>query len=106
MVDRDHILRVLRSSYGDFNTTLDNQYSNTIVNEISDNKTNVIREWLTYHQVILELKKTDTTVAKAKEIQYRITDGEHPKNVCLDVIKELTDSNSELKRLFTKINNF
>jgi|APGre2960657404_1045060.scaffolds.fasta_scaffold418911_1 hypothetical protein len=106
MVDRNHILTVLRSTYGDFNTQLEHQYSDRIIAEISENKVNSVRQWLTYHQVILELKSNLDTLNKSKELQYRISDGENPKSACMKIISEINDCNSELKRLYEKINNF
>jgi hypothetical protein len=106
MVDRDHILAVLRSTYGDFNTKLEHQYSDAIITEISENTVNTVRQWLTYHQVILELKKNADTLNKSKELQYRLSDGENPKKACMKIISEITNCNPELKRLYDKINNF
>ena len=106
MVDKIHILEVLRSSYGNFDTRLECQYSETIIGEISKNKVSTVREWLTYHQVIIELKKTSDTLKESKELQYRISDGEHPKTVCLHVLSSLKSTNAELVRLYEKIQNF
>jgi len=106
MIDRNHILTVLRSTYGDFNSQLEHQYSDTLISEISENKVSTVREWLTYHQVILELKNSPDTLNKSKELQYRISDGENPKSACMKIISEIKDCNPELKRLYEKINNF
>ncbi len=106
MVDKTHILEILRASYGNFDTKLECQYSETIVDEIANNKVSTVREWLTYHQVIIELKKTSDTLKEAKELQYRISDGEYPKTVCLDVLSSLKSTNAELVRLYEKIQNF
>jgi hypothetical protein len=103
---RDKIKNLLRKNYGEFNTLLENQYEETITeNLISENKIN--REaWATYNQVILELKHTLKDINKVKELQYKLTDGDTSKTVVIEVIKDVKEYSPELNRLYHKIKNF
>ena len=72
------------------NTTLDKAYSkhiNTILNTLDDEKET---RWETYNIIIQELinqGKGDYF----KEIKYRLTDGEDPNEVLLDIVEREVD---------------
>jgi len=100
------IRKALRESYGDFNTNLEGMYRDKItealLNETLPNK----KEWVTYNQVILELKHNIKDNLLVRELLYRLTDIEDPNNACIEVIKEVKTRTPELERLYFKIMNF
>lgn len=100
------IREILKDTYGDFSTVLEVQYENVMLQKLSSKNRNRVREWLTYNQVILELRDNLKNSLKTKELQYRLTDGENPNMACLDVMGELKNESPELTRLYEKIMNF
>lgn len=103
---RDRIKFHLRQSYGDFNTILENQYNNLLTEHLLNNDKNGREVWLTYNQVILELKHSLKNVLKVQELQYRLTDGEYSKDSVIKIIEEVKTTSPELNRLYYKIKNF
>ena len=106
MTVKSKIRKMLKEHYGEFSTTLEHQYEtklteNLIVGDIEKKKA-----WLTYNQVILELKNTLKDMLKVKELQYKLTENIDPNEVCIEVIEKLIDTNPELERLYYKIRNF
>ncbi len=100
------IRQVLRESYGDFNTNLEGQYRDRLTEALLyENLTNK-KEWVTYNQVILELKHNVKDNLLVRELLYRLTDIEDPNNACISVIKEVKTKTPELERLYYKIMNF
>jgi hypothetical protein len=101
------IKRVLNEHYGDFNTTLELDYENIIadrlLNEVTYDKK---LEWATYNQVVLELKHNLNDYQLVSELQYRLSDLEHPKRVCMEVITNSKTVTPELQRLYEKIVTF
>ncbi len=103
---KSKIRKVLNENYGDFDTDLEHQYEtklteNLIVGDIEKKK-----EWITYNQVILELKHSLKNTLKVKELQYKLTENANPNEVCIEVIEELKNQSPELERLYYKIRNF
>lgn len=100
------IKETLRESYGEFETYLEHQYENKITeNLISGNFKNK-QAWVTYNQVIIELKNNLKDMLKVKELQYKLTESINPNEVCIEVIEDLKDKSPELERLYNKIRNF
>lgn len=100
------IRRVLNEHYGEFNTELEHQYElklteNLIVGDIHNKKA-----WLTYNQVVLELKHSLKDMLKVKELQYKLTENINPNEVCIEVMEAVKDRSPELERLYYKIRNF
>ena len=100
------IRRVLKEQYGNFDTELEHQYEvklteNLIVGDIDKKKA-----WLTYNQVILELKHSLNDMLKVKELQYKLTENADPNEVCIEVMEAVKDRSPELERLYYKIRNF
>lgn len=96
---------VLREHYGEFNTYLEHQYEdmlteNLIVGDMEDKKA-----WMTYNQVILELKNTLKDMLKVKELQYKLTENLDPNEVCIEVLESVRTKSPELQRLYDKIRN-
>lgn len=107
MVDlTNKISTVLREYYGNFDTELELQYEEKLVNSIKLLDFDKKREWATYNQVVLELKHSLKQHQLVKELQYRLSDKENPREVCLEVIAGVENLSPELVRLHTKITSF
>lgn len=97
---------VLKEHYGEFDTLLEHQYEtklteNLIVGDIEKKKA-----WITYNQVILELKNSLKDMLRVKELQYKLTENINPNDVCIEVMEDVKDRTPELERLYYKIINF
>ena len=103
---RVKIRKVLRESYGDFNTDLEGEYRDRITEALLHEDISNKKEWVTYNQVILELKHNIKDNLLVRELLYRLTDKEDPTNACIEVIKEVKERTPELERLYYKIMNF
>ena len=65
------------------------------------------RKWITYNQVLLELKHNIKDMLKVKELQYKLTEeNTNPRISCIDVLDSLKNRSDELERLYNKIRNF
>jgi len=100
------IRQVLKESYGDFDSYLEHKYEDKLTETLIIGNKEKKREWLTYNQVVLELKHTLKDMLKVKELQYKLTENEDPTQVCIEVIEEVKDMSPELERLYYKIRNF
>lgn len=96
----------LREQYGDFNTNLEHEYETKLTENLAIGDIDNKRAWLTYNQVILELKHTLKNMLKVKELQYKLTDDVNPNEVCISVIEDVKTQTPELERLYNKIANF
>ena len=100
------IRKALTEHYGEFNSTLEYQYESKLTESLIDGDIEKKKAWLTYNQVILELKNTLKDMLKVKELQYKLTESINPNEVCIEVIEEVKDRSPELERLYYKIRNF
>lgn len=100
------IRQALRESYGDFNTNLEGEYRDRITEALLHETLSNKKEWVTYNQVILELKHNVKDNLLVRELLYRLTDIEDPNNACISVIREVKTKTPELERLYYKIMNF
>lgn len=96
----------LESEYGKFRTHLEHLYEDKVVEVLVNEDIKNKRAWLTYNQVILELKHSIKDNLKVKELQYKLTDNLDPNKVCIEVIKDVKHRSPELERLYYKIINF
>lgn len=103
---KDKIRQVLREHYGSFDTVLEHHYEEKITNELIEGDYEIRKAWVTYNQVILELKNTLKDMLKVKELQYKLTEDGDPTSVCIEVIKDIKDRTPELTRLYEKIKTF
>ena len=104
---REKIQNMLREQYGEFDTYLELVYEKQLLENVSTtNHRKQVRAWLTYNQVILELKHNIKDSLKLRELQYRLTDNENPSEVCLEVLGGLKETHPEIERLYYKIMNF
>lgn len=100
---RTRIQRILREAYGSFDSFLENEYSNHLTKKLINDDKN---KWITYNQVILELKHNIKDSLRVKELQYKLTDIDYnPNEVCIKIL-ETIELNPELERLYHKIRNF
>ena len=100
------IRKVLGEYYGNFNTVLEHQYEVKLTENLIVGNFEKKREWITYNQVILELKYSLKDMLKVKELQYKLTDNLNPNEVCIEVMENVKDRSPELERLYYKIKNF
>jgi len=100
------IRKELRERYGNFTTYLEHKYETKLVDTLVECGDKDRQAWATYNQVILELKHSLKNNLKVNELQYKLTDGDDPKQVCIEVMDVLTEKNPELERLYYKIKNF
>ena len=103
---KDKIKEVLTQVYGRFESNLEHQYEIRITEALLNDDMEVKKEWVTYNQVILELKHNLKEILKVKELQYKLTDETNPNIACMGVIEEIIDRSPELERLYHKIKNF
>lgn len=100
------IREVLNEYNGLFSTALEMQYESKLVDSLMRESYDMKHEWATFNQVVIELKNNLHEHQLAKELQYRLSDYESPKNACIDVISHTKSVSPELQRLYEKIQNF
>lgn len=100
------IRKALRESYGDFKTELESQYQDRLTEALLQEDLSNKHEWVTYNQVILELKHNIKDQLRVRELLYKLTDNGEPNKACIEVIKEVKFRTPELDRLYFKIMNF
>ena len=96
----------LREQYGDFETNLEHEYETKLTENLFVGDIEKKRAWLTYNQVILELKHALKNTLKVRELQYKLTDDSIPNEVCISVLEDVKNQTAELERLYIKITNF
>lgn len=106
MVLKGKIRQVLREHYGEFNTVLEHDYERKVTDYLFEGDNDIKHAWVTYNQVILELKNTLKDMLKVKELQYKLTEDTNPNNVCIEVIEDIKHKTPELTRLYEKIKSF
>jgi hypothetical protein len=99
------IKSLLREHYGSFDTYLEHKYENTITENLMTGTTKIRQAWVTYNQVVLELKNSLKNTLKVKELQYKLTENSDPNEMCIEVITDVKDTTPELQRLYEKIKN-
>ncbi len=100
------IRTLLRENYGDFQSDLEVSYENKLTENLILGDIENKQAWLTYNQVILELKYSLKDMLKVKELLYKLTDTGNPNEICIQVIEEVKNQSPELERLYYKISNF
>ncbi len=103
---RDRIKTVLREHYGEFDSYLEHKYETRLTETLIGGKLEDKRAWMTYNQVMLELKYSLKDQLKVKELQYKLTEDINPNEVCIEVIGNIKYLTPELERLYFKILNF
>ncbi|MES2212981.1 MAG: hypothetical protein V4490_07585 [Pseudomonadota bacterium] len=100
------IRKLLREHYGKVETYLEHAYEDTLTENLIRGDIEKKKAWITYNQVILELKYSLKDMLKVKELQYKLTETTNPNEVCIQVIEDVKDRSPELERLYYKITNF
>ena len=103
---RDKIRVKLREAYGGVETYLENTYEEHLTENIYISTVDNKKKWMTYNQVILELKHNLKDMLRVKELQYKLTETKNPSNTCIEVLNSLSNLTPELDRLYNKIRNF
>lgn len=106
MDQKDKIRFVLREHYGRFESVLEHQYEDAITNKLFNGTTKDKEEWITYNQVILELKHSLKNILLVKEVQYKLTDNGESNKSIIETIERVKTLTPELERLYNKIINF
>lgn len=96
----------LREVYGTFDTYLEIEYENLIIEKLLSGNWNHKQEWATYNQLVLELKNNIKNMIKVRELQYNLTEDVLSKSRCLTIIEDIKNDSPELTRLYEKISNF
>lgn len=89
-----------------FNSYLEHEYEKKITENLINGDLKLKKEWVTYNQVILELKHNIKDALRVKELQYRLTDNGLPSRACIEVIDNVKLLTPELHRLYEKIIKF
>ena len=97
---------VLREHYGEFNTYLEHEYENKLTENLIIGNMYDKKVWMTYNQVILELKNTLKDMLEVKELQYKLTENLDPNESCIEFLENIRSKSPELERLYDKIRNF
>jgi len=97
------IRKILREHYGEFETYLEHKYEEVLTENLITGSTKIKNAWVTYNQVVLELKNSIKNTLKLKELQYKLTEDSNPSEMCIEVISDIKDLSPELKRLYEKI---
>lgn len=100
------IREVLKKHYGDFETHLEHVYEQKITESLATGNMYDKKVWITYNQVVLELKHSIKDSLALKELQYKLTDNLDPNAVCIEVLNKVKHRSPELQRLYEKIKNF
>ena len=96
----------LRKRYGEFDTLLEHQYEKVITEKLFEGPIKDRKEWVTYNQVILEIKHTLKDMTKVKELLYKLSDNSEPNKVIIETIEDIKTFTPELERLYFKVKNF
>jgi len=96
----------LINHYGEFETILEHQYGDKITEKLSHGSLASKKAWITYNQVILELKHSLKDMLRVKELQYKLTDDGDLNNIVIEAIENVKNFTPELERLYYKIKNF
>lgn len=106
-MDVKHKIRLeLRKHYGEFETILEHQYEDKLTQNLIEGSLKKRKAWATYNQVVLELKHSLKDILRVKELQYKLTDDDNPKEVIIEFIEGIEKYTPELERLYYKIRNF
>lgn len=82
-------------------TDLDKEYNKYLIGIMQDIDDEGLFRWETYNVIMEELLNMDLETV-FNEVKYRLTDGDNPNEVMLDVITRVSDSPSGLLWLMKK----
>jgi hypothetical protein len=100
------IRSTLKENYGDFVSDLEIEYENKVTEKLLNGDLKDREIWLTYNQVVLELKHNLRDTISTKELLYKLTDDDvEYSEVCVEKISSLIVKSEELERLYYKLKN-
>lgn len=102
---KSKIRLLLKEQYGEFNSFLEIEYQDKLTDTLIVGDLETKKAWVTYNQVIIELKNGLKNNLKVKQLLYNLTEESNPNEECIKVISELTNPTPELTRLYEKIKN-
>lgn len=104
---KSRIEKELRSIYGsEFESYLEMRYKEIILKHLMSGDIELQAQWLTYNQVLVEIKNVIKDELRTKELLYMLTDDGLPNVSCVKIIDKMETINDELVRLRNKIINF
>lgn len=103
---KSKIKSALNEVYGNFESGLEVEYESRVTEILLNGDIRHREEWVTYNQVILELKHTLKNMLKVKQLQYELTESLSPRDTCISIIEGLESKSDELDRLYYKIMAF
>ena len=103
---RSKIKKVLREHFISNDSLVEQQYVDKITKVLLESTDYERRKWVTYNQVILEVRDSIKDMLKVQELQYKLTESHNPKNDCINLIYNYKDFTPEMKRLYDKISLF
>jgi len=95
---------IIKSGSGKY-SNLDKEYNKFLRNIILDLKDDMIYRWETYNLIMEELIK-DNKVDTFEEVKYRLTDGENPNEVMLNIITREKNTNGLLWLMKKRIEDY
>jgi hypothetical protein len=95
---------VIKSNSGKFNK-LDKLYRDFVINSLTNFDDDTITRWEVYNTIMSELVNIGSHET-FQEIKYRVTDGENPNLIMLDIINRFCDDNDLIWLLKSQIKAF
>lgn len=106
MVEVEKIREILKKVYGEFNSYLEKKYEEKLVDILVNGTAYDKYKWITYNQILIELRLTKKDENITNELLYKLTEDGDPTNSCITFLDGLGKRNKELDRLYDKLINF
>ena len=106
MVEVEKIKEILRKVYGEFNSYLEKKYEEKLVDILVNGTAYDKYKWITYNQILIELRLTKKDENITNELLYKLTEDGDPTKACVAFLDRLDKKNKELDRLYNKLINF
>lgn len=103
---KNKIRLMLREAYGVISTNLEIEYENRLINNLAEGSVRDKNQWITYNQIVLEVKHNLKNMLIVRRLQYELTDEKNPNEVCINVLESVDLKSKELVRLYDKVRNF
>lgn len=106
MVEIEKIKEILKKVYGEFNSYLEKKYEEKIIDILVNGTAYDKYKWITYNQILIELRNSKNTKDRIDELLYKLTETNDPKNATISFLDTIDNKNNELTRLYDKLINF
>lgn len=106
MVEVEKIKEILRKVYGEFNSYLEKKYEEKLVDILVNGTAYDKYKWITYNQILIELRLTKKDENITNELLYKLTEDGDSTKACVAFLDRLDKKNKELDRLYNKLINF